>query len=154
MKGKIENNVRLLAIVSVILFFISLHPLKAQRMTEHLWENRVLLLFSPNEESKIFQTQLQEFIISEEKMIDRDLLLYQVFNNSGTTPSGEQLAKEKLMSWRKKWQVEPEGFLLVLIGKDGGTKYKSPEKTDPSVIFDLIDSMPMRRAEMKNKSHR
>ena len=38
---------------------------------------------------------------------------------------------------------------IVLIGKDGGIKYRSPH-IDLSVIFNRIDQMPMRRLEMSN----
>lgn len=38
---------------------------------------------------------------------------------------------------------------IVLIGKDGGIKLKKPFVLSAEHIFDVIDSMPMRRAEMK-----
>jgi hypothetical protein len=147
--GIIRNIVRTCVLLFVSLFFILKNDLMAQRLTDHLWENRVLLLFSPDKEQTAFQEQYQAFTAFKEKMQDRDLVLYQIFKRSGRTPQGEPLLEEKLNSWRKKWEVQPEDFQLILVGKDGGTKYQSSKKIDPSVIFDLIDSMPMRRAEMR-----
>ena len=40
-------------------------------------------------------------------------------------------------------------FELVLIGKDGGVKGRSERPYDLSNFLNLIDSMPMRRAEIK-----
>jgi hypothetical protein len=39
-------------------------------------------------------------------------------------------------------------FTALLIGKDGGVKWRDREPADLSRIFSLIDSMPMRRQEM------
>lgn len=36
----------------------------------------------------------------------------------------------------------------VLVGKDGGVKARWKEPVAPAVVFALIDTMPMRRAEM------
>lgn len=49
----------------------------------------------------------------------------------------------------KKYKVAAsEPFVLVLVGKDGGEKYRSSRPVLPSAIFDIIDAMPMRQAEM------
>jgi hypothetical protein len=41
---------------------------------------------------------------------------------------------------------------VVLIGKDGGVKLRNDYVVAPQKILDLIDGMPMRRAEiMKNR---
>ena len=45
----------------------------------------------------------------------------------------------------------PEGFLLVLIGKDGGGKLATEEVTPNEALFALVDAMPMRRREMRQQ---
>lgn len=42
-------------------------------------------------------------------------------------------------------------FDLVLIGKDGGVKYRSHGVTNPDKIYTLVDQMPKRRSEMENR---
>lgn len=42
-------------------------------------------------------------------------------------------------------------FDLVLIGKDGGVKYRSHGVTNPEKIYTLVDQMPQRRSEMENR---
>ena len=44
-------------------------------------------------------------------------------------------------------------FWIVLIGKDGGVKLRSDD-AGLDQIFDLIDSMPMRQAEMREQEAR
>lgn len=52
----------------------------------------------------------------------------------------------------KKYRVgAAEPFVLVLVGKDGGEKYRSPKPVFPDTIFAIIDAMPMRQSEMKRR---
>lgn len=47
-----------------------------------------------------------------------------------------------------------KGFRFILIGKDGGEKLRSDKPVTLEQIFALVDSMPMRRYEMENRSPR
>lgn len=53
----------------------------------------------------------------------------------------------------KKYNVTPDQFTLLLIGKDGGEKFRSAKPVEIETIFRLIDSMPMRQAEMRSKEN-
>ncbi|NJL13025.1 MAG: DUF4174 domain-containing protein [Microscillaceae bacterium] len=50
-----------------------------------------------------------------------------------------------------RWGISGAAFTLLLIGKDGGEKLRSPEALPPSQLFALIDAMPMRRREIENQ---
>ena len=41
-------------------------------------------------------------------------------------------------------------FALVLIGRDGGEKFRSYKLVSAKVIFDILDAMPMRKQEIKS----
>lgn len=43
-------------------------------------------------------------------------------------------------------------FTLILIGKDGSEKLRSDKPVPTQELFKLIDSMPMRQVEMRNRS--
>ena len=43
------------------------------------------------------------------------------------------------------------GFNVVLLGLDGGEKFNSNNVEKANVFFNLIDKMPMRRQELRNK---
>ena len=46
-------------------------------------------------------------------------------------------------------RLRPRGFMLVLIGKDGGIKLRKPSPWNVREISRIIDKMPMRRQEMR-----
>ena len=48
--------------------------------------------------------------------------------------------------------VAPDAFALLLIGKDGGEKRRDTSVPDLNSLFNLIDGMPMRQAEMDHDS--
>ena len=54
-------------------------------------------------------------------------------------------------SLRKHFDVTQKTFALILLGKDGGIKLKRNDRVKLDEIFTLIDSMPMRKDEMRQK---
>ncbi len=58
----------------------------------------------------------------------------------------------KEMAWYKKYKVEPSiPFTLILVGKDGGEKFRSGKITTTQELFAIIDAMPMRQSEMRRR---
>ena len=49
------------------------------------------------------------------------------------------------------FKVKEDTFAVFLIGKDGGIKMRKEKVVPMEEIFRLIDSMPMRQAEMRRK---
>jgi len=47
-------------------------------------------------------------------------------------------------------KLRPRGFMLVLIGKDGGVKLRKPLPWDVRELSRTIDTMPMRQREMRD----
>lgn len=52
---------------------------------------------------------------------------------------------------RGKFGVSGRGFAVVLVGKDGDAKRTWREPVEPARIFGLIDRMPMRRDEVRDR---
>lgn len=52
---------------------------------------------------------------------------------------------------RKKFDISPKEFTVVLVGKDGGEKLRSQLPIPWSKLAETIDSMPMRQDEMKQR---
>ena len=44
-------------------------------------------------------------------------------------------------------------FTIILIGRDGGEKYRTNQLTTTTQLFALIDAMPMRKAEVWKKKN-
>ena len=55
-------------------------------------------------------------------------------------------------SIRKQFDAPPGHFSVILVGKDGGTKFRQNDRVKLKDIFKLIDAMPMRQEEMRKKS--
>ena len=50
--------------------------------------------------------------------------------------------------WKKR-PVRPRGFMLVLVGKDGGIKLRKPRPWDVREITRSIDKMTIRQREIR-----
>ncbi len=88
------------------------------------------------------------------QLVDRDTDVRFIdvsdFPDASVTPTNEEReTRAALLELARLHSDESSEFEMVLIGKDGGVKART---SDPSALEDfliLIDSMPMRRAEMR-----
>jgi hypothetical protein len=48
-------------------------------------------------------------------------------------------------------RFDAKTFSVVLIGKDGGEKLRRATPLSPDELFAIVDAMPMRRAEMRER---
>lgn len=128
---------------------MSLIGLQGQPLSQHQWKDRLLLLFCAEPDNKLAKRQLESFQEESAALEDRDLLIYRICPDLVYGPDNHP---EVTAEWfYKHYRVGKDEFNVILIGKDGGEKLRSEVFIEPEKIFDLIDTMPMRRAEMKNK---
>ncbi len=107
-------------------------------LDDYRWKNRLLLVFFDTPEGeKAYQAQRQHFEQQQAQLSERDLLILD-------DPSVVNDHSERF----NITDIE-DGFTMILIGKDGGQKATYEGLTPPSRIFERIDQMPMRRAEMR-----
>jgi len=59
-------------------------------------------------------------------------------------------AKDKKLA-HQKYKISKNKFTLVLIGKDGGEKYRSEKIITSQKLYAIIDAMPMRVYEMRKQ---
>ncbi len=95
-------------------------------------DQRQLLIFGDNQPE--FKKQLDLLKQDSIALTDRDLVIYT--HHEGST-------------FHKKYDIKPDQFAIILIGKDGGEKLRSFTVVQSKTLFALIDSMPMRKAEMR-----
>lgn len=130
-----------------------LNFLQAQSpLDQHQWERRVLLVFAPDSNHVSLQKQFDILTQEKTKVTDRDLVFYKIFTWKGESSVGEQMDKKEINAIRRQFEVPADRFALILIGKDGTEKLRRWSVVPPKEIFDLIDSMPMRQAEMRRKN--
>ncbi|MCO4754187.1 MAG: DUF4174 domain-containing protein [Bacteriovoracaceae bacterium] len=93
-------------------------------------QKRVLLLQSKDEVDLHNQREL--FDRSPKSYQDRDLVIVTGLEDDVI----------------EKYEMNSE-FDLVLIGKDGGVKYRAHGVANPDKIYSIIDQMPSRQKEMR-----
>ena len=101
------------------------------------WQARPLLVFAQEPADPRYVAQMAQLSEAGAALRARDMVLF------------GDAAPERQGALRARFA--PEGFLLVLIGKDGGVKLATEEVTPPEALFALVDAMPMRRREMRQQ---
>ena len=135
------NNIWLLTVI-----LISTTTM-AQNLDAYKWENRILLLKVSDFSSGELKEQLKTLQHHPVELRNRDILIFIVTDDAVL----DTLKRKTVLKSRQI--IEAYGLKdfqgLILIGKDGGVKMKERFVVRPKAIFSLIDSMPMRQAEMK-----
>lgn len=106
------------------------------QLEAYLWKNRLLILKHPD--LSVATKTRNRFLRNPEKLVERDLLLFICSSGSCYDRQGNVVTMPACEF--------DQG--LTLVGKDGSIKYRGTLGTPVSKIMDLIDSMPMRKAEM------
>lgn len=139
-------------LIPVILFCFSLIAM-AETLTDYQWKNRLIVAFVQvdSEHARAFKQKVDAL---ECQLDDRDLLVFiisdkQAHGVNKPAVSLDQQSVTRLISRR----YEPdEPFEMLLIGKDGGIKARSGNTRQLQDFLALIDTMPMRRAESKERA--
>ncbi len=119
-------------------------------MAQWRWQKRVLVISAASEEDASFGTQLEALQASEAEFAERDLVLISLLDDSGAA-ADRQLSAQQVAGLREALDIEPGAFALRLVGKDGGTKLSREAPVSMLEIYGLIDTMPMRRQEMRDR---
>ena len=140
--------------ILILLILTSMTTLNAQDLSVHRWENRLLILLIENTEDNSYKEQLEELSSCSEGVEERKLLIYR------STPDKFRMGLETEGGWKnssdiyKKYKTNESGFQVLLIGLDGGIKMDQSEMISCEKLFGTIDSMPMRKAEMRKNKER
>ncbi|MEL6657863.1 MAG: DUF4174 domain-containing protein [Bacteroidota bacterium] len=134
-----------------ISFFSMLTTACAQDLSEHRWQDRLIIILAEDAANPAFLQQIADLKQDQTALQERRLLVYQVLPNryrqgldSNTSWANSAILFEQFSTVQVPFQV-------LLIGLDGGVKLRQQTPVNGDAIFDLIDTMPMRRAEMRRK---
>ncbi|MFK7809365.1 MAG: DUF4174 domain-containing protein [Saprospiraceae bacterium] len=131
--------------------------MNGQDLKKYKWENRILIIQSEKEIATKYQLQIEEFDSSDEEFRERKLILFQVIGQKYT--ANDFLEKSKNLEWKmidkthETFLSDKDTFRIVLIGLDGNIKLDKTDILTKQELFDLIDSMPMRKLELNQKKH-
>lgn len=122
-------------------------------LANYRWQNRLLLIFAPDTTAAEYRQQRGWLEEQQAELDDRDMLVYYFFENDPGYVGQKLIPTEAGRGAMTKFKIESEQFGIILIGKDGGIKFQAIQPTAPSDIFDLVDQMPMRQQEIKQKEN-
>lgn len=115
-------------------------------------QKRILVIQAESPEDPAFRQQRDALLSEREGLRERDMLVYARFGDGTVAPVfGTGLSASRMKSHSKPLFDRP-GFTIVLLGKDGGVKKTSRTPLPAGDFFALIDTMPMRRQEMRRGS--
>ncbi|MDX1543966.1 MAG: DUF4174 domain-containing protein [Christiangramia sp.] len=139
-------------LIPVIICFFSLQLLSSQNPADYKWKNRAVVVFSNSDKSEKFEAQKRELLTEINEFEERKLVLLH------STPG----KYKKSLPADSEW-IEDIGFYdqmldkdadfeVILIGLDGGIKLRQRELLEAKYLFNIIDSMPMRQAEINRNN--
>ncbi len=101
------------------------------------WIARPVVVFADTDADPAFQRQIELLTNRIDALQERDVVLI-----VDTDPDARSDIRRKL---------RPRGFMLTLIGKDGGVKLRKPRPWDVRELTRQIDKMPMRLQEIEDQ---
>ena len=109
---------------------------------------RPLLLFASRPDDPSLLAQMTRLKDAAPGLAERDVLVIAIpYKDPAPTEVG--LSAAESLAARRLFHVAPEDFTAILLGKDGGEKYRSRKPISFGKLRDTIDSMPMRQQERK-----
>lgn len=137
----------------VLLFVLMFHwPLSvggesALALERVQWKHRILAYVVSSDSERVeVEQSLQRW---SAELVDRDMLLVNLGDIELETPHSLAIGPDEKALWRQHWNIDLTESRFVLIGKDGGAKAFQKEQLDVTQFFELIDTMPMRAAELR-----
>lgn len=101
------------------------------------WIARPVIVFADTEADPAFTRQLELIRARHGELVERDVVV--IVDADASEPS------------ELRRQFRPRGFMLTVIGKDGGVKLRKPFPWDVREISRTIDKMPMRQQEIRDR---
>ncbi|TKC00674.1 DUF4174 domain-containing protein [Pedobacter cryophilus] len=100
---------------------------------------REVLVFAPEGFSEKLEKQVKILKSDSKGLQERDIKLsvYRITS--------------KTLTRYKNLNLSKQNFTFILIGKDGGEKFRSTEVVSLVKLYSLIDAMPMRKYEMRKQ---
>ena len=127
--------------------------LKAQDLDKYQWKNRIILIITENEGSDVLNRQLQVLKDENKGLKERKLKIFQI--SPGKYRECFPREKDWTTAEKSIYELKKSNsdYEILLLGLDGGVKLRQTEILETEKLFDLIDSMPMRKAEMQRKKN-
>jgi len=126
----------------------------AETLAAMLGTSRPLLIFSPDNPGKDspgeFTEKQRDLLADHQRELkERNVAVIWVPSLNDSPPA----SIEKWRGLRDTFHVDARRFTVILVGKDGGEKFRSNSPVTIEKLDALIDAMPMRQQEMRDGRH-
>lgn len=111
--------------------------LESDNLNDFLWLSRPVVVFADAENDPRFVQQIALLEAEAAALLERDVVIL-----TDTDPSAKSALRSKL---------RPRGFMLALVGKDGGVKLRKASPWNVRELSRVIDKMPMRAREVRER---
>jgi hypothetical protein len=108
-------------------------------LNQFVWKKRPIVVFADSDADPRYIEQIELLMAALPELDERDVVVL-----TDTDPSVKSPLRLKL---------RPRGFMLAILGKDGGVKLRKPFPWDVREISRSIDKMPLRKREVREKKH-
>ena len=136
--------------ILMFLLFITMNVF-SQNFQQYRWENRLLIIVDYSDDQTKQLQQLALFKKHQEGLADRKLRVFS-FSKKGLLKGTRPSSTWEVGKLPNRFQTD-QPFVLYLVGLDGGIKEIYNQPTALQSIFELIDTMPMRRAEIRQRNY-
>lgn len=109
-------------------------------LADFMWIARPVVVFADSPNDPAFRRQIELLEAERPRLMERDVVVI-----TDTDPSARSSVRTKL---------RPRGFMLTLIGKDGGVKLRKPSPWHVRELTRQIDKMPIRLQELQDARDR
>lgn len=128
----------------------SADPSFAAKLDDHLWRERVLLVFAPAADHPDHVRLSRALEQRKHELDERQFVVYRLFSQGASRSDSKPLEAADVQNLRRRFGLNADRAVLILIGKDGSEKLRTAlGEVDLDTIFQLVDEMPMRRQEMR-----
>jgi hypothetical protein len=106
-------------------------------LNDFLWQSRPVVVFADSENDPRFEQQMALLEAQADALAERDIVVLTDTDASLKSPLRNTL--------------RPRGFMIALIGKDGGVKLRKASPWDVRELTRVVDKMPMRQREVRDR---
>ena len=130
---------------------VTSNEVSAIDLSKYRWKNRVIISFISESGYSEAHQQSKNRDLALNGWNDRELVLIELGPNNIIKINGISNNNMNSKNLQNYFSVENYSYLSILLGKDGNEKLRSQKAINNETIFKLIDSMPMRKQEIKNQ---
>ncbi len=132
----------------ILLIFMSYFGQGQEGFLEQFeWKNRIVLVFGESSDSMV-KNQIKELRKEPEGINDRDLLIIHIDKSVIFLNKEDNCSEADAARLRNQYNVPEKEFQYILLGLDGGVKYRKDTFVSNKALFAVIDVMPMRQREI------